>query len=137
MVRHAAALVDAFVDRRVVVDARVNARYGRLVHRVGQARERARREAIGVVRVVGVADVAPERDQRVDRGAGLTRVRRRVSFALDNEDALASDRSGFGCSRMSRRSPRSIRRRLIPIPDHEDHSGSDPELFFSPRAVGV
>ena len=75
---HAAALVDAFVDRRGIVDAGVNARHGRLVHRVGQARERARREAIGVVRVVGVADVAPECDQRVDRGAGLARVRRRV-----------------------------------------------------------
>ena len=78
MVRHAAALVDAFVNRRVVVDAGVDARHGRLVHRIGQARERARREAVVVVRVVGVTDVAPQRDQRVDRGAGLARVRRRV-----------------------------------------------------------
>ena len=78
MVRHAAALVDAFVDRRLEMDAGVDARDGRLVHRIGQARERARREAVIVVRVVGVTDVAPQRDQRVDRGAGLARVGRRV-----------------------------------------------------------
>src|SRR4029453_1678019 len=69
LVSHAAPLVEAFVDRRVVVDASVDARYGRLVHRLGQARERARREAVGVVRVVRVADIAPERDQRFDLGA--------------------------------------------------------------------
>ena len=76
-VGHAAPLVDAFVDCRMKVDAGVEARYGRLVHRVGQTRKRARREAI-VVCVVRVADIAPERDQCVDRGAGLARVRGRV-----------------------------------------------------------